>query len=318
MKDELAERLLVTVMDWDQIRTKEERAIIQDMARYKYDEYQQFAPGMRFIESLARWLYQFAPEHREAAYRFVREKLIFYSTAEIGHLVGMAYRDRIRPSLMRSTATECGMNSRHVAQIARSTEFRVRQRQCLFLGLSDGARIDVFRRSNSRDLSHEQISRSHELADHRVDELLKELKQDLQNIAGEAAPVDPVFRTLVLLDDFSASGCSYYMPKPDGSIGGKLFHLFLAISDQKKKNPLSRLVRINETELVIVLYVATEQAKQHLEKYSKQVWGESGVKVHVEVVQPLPNAVRLDHDNCGDLGRVIDSYYDHSIHDVHL
>jgi hypothetical protein len=217
---------------------------------------------------------------------------------------------------MRSTAAECGLNTRHVARIARSIDFRVRQRQCLFLGLSDGARIDVFRRSNSRDLSNEQISRSHELADHRISELLKELKLDLQDIVGDACPAEPVFRTLVLLDDFSASGCSYYMPKPDGLVGGKLFHLFQAISDQK--NPLSRLLRLNEAELIIVLYVGTEQAKQHLEKYSKQVWGKSGVKVNVEVVQPLPDSIPLSAGNCGDLGSVIDKYYDHSIHDVHL
>jgi len=59
LKDELAEALLARVMGWDQQKVAQERAVLQDMARYKYDEYHQFAPGQRFIESLALWLRQF-------------------------------------------------------------------------------------------------------------------------------------------------------------------------------------------------------------------------------------------------------------------
>lgn len=42
------------------------------MARLKYDGYRDFQAGMRFIESLATWLRQFAPHERETAYAFVR------------------------------------------------------------------------------------------------------------------------------------------------------------------------------------------------------------------------------------------------------
>jgi hypothetical protein len=53
------------------------------LARYKYDEYQQYAPGRRFIESLALWLRQLQSEaERRTAYEFVRRRLIFVSTAE--------------------------------------------------------------------------------------------------------------------------------------------------------------------------------------------------------------------------------------------
>ncbi len=316
MKDELAEKLLVTVMDWDTIRTKQERAVIQDMARYKYDEYQQFAPGMRFVESLARWLSQFDPQHREAAYQFVRQKLVFCSSAEIGHLVNMAYGDRLRPHLIRSAAEAAGLNPRHVARIVNSTEFKVRQRQCLFLGLSDGARVDMFRRANGTDLSNEQVSRSHELADHRIGELLADLDADLQKIAGPSAPTDPKFRTLFLLDDFSASGRSYYMPKPGVNVGGKIGRFFDAISDPSRA--LSELVNLSETEVYIVLYVATDQAREHLEQYSQQVWGGDVARVQVEVVQRLPDSIRLDDSNSGPLRELIRDYYDDSIHDEHL
>jgi hypothetical protein len=37
---------------------------LQLLADYKYDSYQRFGPGKRFVESLALWLKQFDPEDR--------------------------------------------------------------------------------------------------------------------------------------------------------------------------------------------------------------------------------------------------------------
>ena len=56
MRDILAEKLLVRVMNWNEEEVSRERPFLQAMATFKYDEYQQFAPGMKFIESLAMWL----------------------------------------------------------------------------------------------------------------------------------------------------------------------------------------------------------------------------------------------------------------------
>lgn len=52
MKDALAERLLAAVMNWKEEDVARERPDLQAMAAYKYDEYRQFSPGMRFVESL--------------------------------------------------------------------------------------------------------------------------------------------------------------------------------------------------------------------------------------------------------------------------
>jgi hypothetical protein len=139
VRDLLAERLLATVMEWTQEDVARERPDLQAMAAYKYDEYQQFSPGMRFVESLALWLSQFQhANERAVAYEFVKKRLIFCSTAELNHLVRIAYPDHIRPRLLRKVAVEAGYNERHVAKVANSIEFKIRQRQCLFLGLSDG------------------------------------------------------------------------------------------------------------------------------------------------------------------------------------
>jgi hypothetical protein len=54
MRDSLAEKLLVRVMGWDRNKVKAELPLVQVLASYKYDEYQQFSPGMRFVESLTR------------------------------------------------------------------------------------------------------------------------------------------------------------------------------------------------------------------------------------------------------------------------
>ncbi len=219
MRDTLAEKLLVRVMGWERDKVKSEVPLVLAMASYKFDEYQQFFPGMRFVESLARWLRQFdRPEDRDAAYEFVKDRLIFCSSAEMRHFVEMAYPDHIRPLLLRRAATEIKQDWRRVGRVAGSVEFRVLQRRCLFLGLSDGARIDQFRRANP-DLSHEQIWQTHELADERVQELLDKLDEGVSAICG--VPVRGTrFSTVVLLDDFSASGRSYYMLKDDGTIGG--------------------------------------------------------------------------------------------------
>ncbi len=82
MRDALAERLLAEVMGWTPEDVARERPSLQAMAAYKYDEYQQFYPGMRFVESLALWLRQFtAGEERRIAYDFIRKRLVFCSSA---------------------------------------------------------------------------------------------------------------------------------------------------------------------------------------------------------------------------------------------
>jgi len=53
MRDALAERLLANVMKWTPEDVALERPVLQALAALKYDEYQQFSPGMRFVESLA-------------------------------------------------------------------------------------------------------------------------------------------------------------------------------------------------------------------------------------------------------------------------
>jgi hypothetical protein len=50
------------LMGWDEERAHIEFAWLRLMSRLKYDGYQDFLAGMRFIESLTDWLQQFLPQ----------------------------------------------------------------------------------------------------------------------------------------------------------------------------------------------------------------------------------------------------------------
>ena len=316
LKDLLAERLLAKVLGWTSEEVAAERPIVQALASYKYDEYQQFSAGSRFIESLALWLDQFqSVEERRAAYDFVKTKLIFCSAAELRHLVEMAYPDHIRPILL---ASACGPAGRFRPRATANTlEFRVLQRQCLFLGLSDGARIDSFRRANPA-LNHEQIWQTHELSPDRVNKLLSKLGEHLEDILGRSPTPDELrFRTLVLLDDFSASGTSYFSLPDSAPTGGKIFTFF---SEVCGAHPAAQLIDPSDVEVITLLYMATEQAMGHLVKASEATWGEKHIPCRIEAVQRLPSEIGIDPASDSPIVPLIqrEKYYDPEIMDPHL
>jgi hypothetical protein len=308
LRASLAERLLATVMEWSPEDIAQERPLLDVLARLKYDEYQQFSPGMRFIESLAYWLSQFDQlAERQTAYEFFRYRLIFCSTAEMNHLVSLAYADHIRPHLLRKVAEEIGLSPWHLPKAMTRTEFKVLERQTLFLGLSDGARTDVFRRMNP-NLSTEQVRQSHELAHDRVGKLLGKLRKALGEILGtEPRDSQCLFRSLVLLDDFSASGFSYLRKEKElweGKIGTFLTNLLT------KENSTSSLVDPRDLDLHIVLYMATDQALKSIGEKLTEICSGTGIRSIVSVVYAIGEHVKLIKGNNGAFDAVLDTYYD--------
>src|SRR5258708_29596232 len=155
---------------------------------------------MRVIERLALWVGQFkTPAQRAVALEFVRERLVFVSAAEMNHLVSISYPDHVRPFLLSKAAAESGLSRWHTGKVTNSLEFRVRERRCLFLGLSDGSHTDVFRRANPH-LQNEQVFLSHEMKAESAKGLREELVKDFTKLLG-LAPNEPegVFLSLVLL-----------------------------------------------------------------------------------------------------------------------
>ncbi|SRR6266566_1239767 len=315
MRDILAERLLGAVMEWTPEELARERPDLQAMAAYKYDEYQQFAPGMRFVESLATWLKQFrTAEDRGVAYDFVKRKLIFCSATEMNHLVAMAYPDLIRPQLLRRVARSGGYEEWRVSRAASSVEFRVFRRRTLFLGLSDGARLDAFRRYNHSELSHEQVWQTYEIPDQRVDDLIDRLTSDLTEIL-DAAPVlgERTFTTVILLDDFSASGISYIRKEDDGTFSGKIAKFHEELVDAE--SPISRIVERSNLEVMVVLYMATSQALDYLSALAEELWEPLGVRSSVLAVYPLGPEIRVQPGDGNRVGQLLENYYDPSIED---
>ena len=164
MRDDLAERVLAHVMSWDPAQITQFGACLQDLARYKYDEYEGFGPGEKFVESLAAWLWQLEPGERADAIQFVLTSLVFVSRLELDHVIGTVYPDVIRRILIRRAAEELGLPPYKVAKIAASPEFRALERKTLVLGLADGSRLDRLRRASPK-LSHEQVYLAPEIGD---------------------------------------------------------------------------------------------------------------------------------------------------------
>ena len=310
MKDQLAEELLARVMGWKSPQDFVDHGLpLQSIAAYKYDEYQQFSPGMRFIESLAQWLGQFETiEQRCTALKFIRDRLVFISSAELNHLVSISYPDHIRPFLLSKAASESGLMKWHRGKVANSLEFRARERRCLFLGLSDGSHTDILRRANPH-LQNEQVRQSHELSDERVQELKNELTKDLATIYGrDPNPHEAVFRSVVLLDDFSASGLSYIRQKSDGSAGGKVGKFLTSLGDRSKA--LCNLFTDQGLEIILVLYMATQTAEQVLSDNLTKLCSALGYESAVLIVQRFPEDQRIRRGTLPGFDVLIDSHYD--------
>lgn len=309
MKDELAERLLANIMGWSPEDVTKERPILQSLAAFKYDEYQQFSPGMRFIESLALWLEQFKTENeRKIAYEFVQSRLKFISRSEINHLVSIVYPDIIRNLIIQKVAEEIKVPEWNINKIINSTEFTVLKRQCMFLGLSDGAHIDIFRRNN-QDISHEQILRTHEISTDRAKEMIKKLKEDLTKILKRTPTKDETrFKIVFLLDDFSASGISY-LRKENSSFKGKVARFNKDLSSDIRK--IFNLDNPSKFQICLVLYVATEKANKYLQSVGKELFDK--IIFNVKVVQKIPDSMKVINRNDKSFINLLKKYYDKNI-----
>ena len=158
MNRDLGLKILAQIMNWTDDHARDEFAWLKLMARLKYDGYRDFQAGMRFIESLATWLQQFETHERETAYAFLRHALVYIGPGEIQQLVERFYPRTVQVRLFRMVAAECGIPPHRVLidADARAATKRLR-RQTLFMGLSDGARIDTIRHANSGLLGNEQF-----------------------------------------------------------------------------------------------------------------------------------------------------------------
>jgi hypothetical protein len=287
VRDQNAAKLLAKVMGWEDLETVPlVLPTLQLLADFKYDHYQRFGPGRRFIESLALWLHQFAPADRQAALDLVLDRLVFISDAEFSHLVLTAYRDLIVQERMRLVSEEYEIPSFRVREIARHRRFEQLRLTSLYLGLSDGARTNELRRASDGEIGNEQIWQAYELGDEKAEDMLDDLGASLDR-AGFGSK-DPRFNLIWLLDDFSGSGNTYI--RYDGAsrrFKGKLPKIYQRLQQQG-------MVDRSHYEVFLLLYTATRQAIDHIEYWSERFTTDHGVKpLQLRVLCPIEAEVAL-------------------------
>lgn len=255
MINTLALNLIASVMRWDNETATEEYAWLRLMSSMKYDGYSDFRAGVRFLESLVSWLRNFDVADRPAAYAFVKTRLVYVSTLEMQRVIETFVPEIVTPYLRRSVAEELGIRPYEVWRTAASAQaFRRRLRRCLFVGLSDGSRIDVLRRVNAGRLSQEQVVPMMNVDDDKWRGLTDDLDGDLE----PGARFDDVY----LIDDFTASGTTF-VRFPGGEPKGKLAK-FERIVREARARLDDRFPLAPGYTLHIHHYVSTTQAHEAL------------------------------------------------------
>ena len=315
MRNDIAQALMLNVLDGASFEEIDEaRKYFQNMAKYKYDDYQQFYPGMRFIERFALWLNQFDDQDKKAALEFIRRKLIFISQAEMNLLVASAFPDVIREHLIKDVAVQINEAEHRVKKILATNEYKKLLRQSLFCGMSDGAKIEFFRRSNAGIISHEQIYLTHELSDERAGKMKEKLLEDLKKgLNTDQVPAgDQKFKRVFLLDDFSASGTSYLkISEKNGKkeAKGKIAAFYKSIFNNEG---LKEVFDLEQLKVYVILYLCTEQAKNQIEKNFAELHNLHGHKPELICIHVIPNSDKLSELNDADIVNLCkkEKYYD--------
>lgn len=322
MKIEIAEALLQRVLEKSTIRPERidgYRKYFQRMAKYKYDNYEQYATGMRFLEKLALWLNSIEEQDREVAIEFIRNRLVFVSQSEMRLLVEACYPDLIKAKLMETISEQKSIAPWSIRQIVQSEEYRILLRRSLFLGMSDGARIDEFRRANTGMISHEQIYQTYELSDARAQKMQKELVEDFPNLFKRNANSDETsFQRLFLMDDFSASGTSYLKYDKDADVlKGKIGRFYESLFDAKKE--LSKIFDAKNLKVYIIIYLCTEQAQMAIESNFDKLEEKFEHRPELLTMHLIPDTFKLDPVKDKEIYEICqkDEYYDKDIEDKH-
>lgn len=313
MRDFLAERLLVKIMGWTPEEISKERPLLQALASFKYNSYQQYSTGIRFIESLVRWLTQFTEiDERKIAYNFIINHLIFISNEQMAYLVNIAFNDKINPEIIAKTANELKINIHLVTKITNSNAYKRNLRKSLFIGLSDGSRIDYLRRCSNID--NEQVSTTHEISHEKIQDMLNELeKSQLEKCK---------FHTVFLIDDFTASGKSYFRPEEEkGKIWKFLDKVFITKTEltEDQKN-WSSLVEIDGLDIHILFYLATQKALDTIQTNIEEWKIRSGVKNEIKVfaIQILAESIKETVEANLPFIKLTKKYFDEKIINNHF
>lgn len=319
MNSNLASLLLSSVMSWDYVGLNSERPELEFMGSMKYDAYDRFMPGTRFMSSLVQWLNQFDEEDRATVLNFVKKKLVFISSPQMNYLVDLLYDSKIRPILLRKATENAQTPSYILCNKKVQKQFEIEKRSSLVVGLSDGAHTDILRRSAG--FSNEQVLTNYYPDGKKLKDMLKDLREDKKLEGVE----NVYFRNIFLIDDFTASGKSFVRydekaKKFKGKLSKIIDELYATniepTEEEKKKGKkeelhLSYLLDANQPEIHIdILFcMATQKAEDNIRKslddfLEKRSYDK--IKYHIHVVQKLDESLSRDITGDPDLMRVLE------------
>ena len=311
MNSNLANQLLASIMKWDAPTLASERAALEFMGSMKYDAYDRYMPGMRFMSSLVQWLNDIKEEDRDEAYKFIKEKLVFISSMQMNYLVDLLYDSKIRPILLDMSTVETGMPSYKCSRKVVRTRFEIEKRSALVIGLSDGAHTDILRRSAG--FNNEQVLTNYYPDGKKLKDMLDELRKD-QKLKGIE---NPFFRRIFLIDDFTASGKSFIrFDESDREYHGKLKRIIDElcikgyVEKEQKIEHLSYLLNPEQKIQIDILFcIATEKArtniKSSLDDYLKSVNWQNKVEFNIHIVQILEDKLSIDIKTDKDLVKLL-------------
>lgn len=317
MNTQLGLRILGQIMNWDDDRARDEFRRLRLMASLKYDGYRDYEAGARFIESLAAWLQQFDPHERDTAYRFVTNRMVYFGPGEMEKLVGQFYTNWVRRDLIQAVAAELGIRP-YLTDATPEAVGRIahRRRRILFLGLSDGARMDYIRHQNVGLIVNEQVVGSTQLDVEKWRDLLESLR-------SETGDADARFGSVYLVDDFVATGTTFFrVDLATGNAKGKLVKF--ANSVRMAVDELKLQIFDDNYQVNVHHYVGTAAAIAGLERRLRdghELLVELGIKVapRLSCGITLPQSLPMnpeDPDDAAFLG-LADRYYDPVLETVH-
>ncbi len=312
MKTDLAMKLIADQMKWSDETATKEFSSLKLMIEYKYDHYHGFQPGARFYLALINWLSQFNEADKITAYNFLKTQLIFVSQKEMHHLVSqlMPIIDR---TIRRDTANELDIPLYKTwldPQVKDHIELKLVR--TLFIALSDGARIDVFRRYNEGLISNEQVVASSEISDEKWKDLVDNLEKAI--ISRGLDVKEAYFERICLIDDFTGSGSSLIRLKGSewkGKIQRFCKQYANRIPDKLKSNGKKWPVHIHHH---LASANAAYQIDTALVEFSKQ---EQNFEFNTTYSYQLPKNIVIDDNADADLVSLIKTHYDKNIEDEH-
>ena len=284
MRFNLAKQFLAQLMQWDDIEATDHLQEIDLMSDIKYDSYDQFMPGIKFVGNFYLWLSQFESiGDRKLMYEFVKKYIIYINSTQISHLIDLLYNTKIIPAIRQKVVEDfrrqgLTVNKYNYKRLDNAAEFKSHKRKTLFIGLSDGSHIDIIRRNSYLD--NDQVLTNYYPDDTKIKELAEELEKSKDLVEGS----EKKFESIALIDDFTASGSSFIRIKDDGTFAGKLPKFFEAIYGKEEFKKLL----IDGFDIHLYFLIATKSALDHinamLEQYKKQ---HRDLNVTLECVQML-------------------------------